>query len=109
VKFIVLFALSNHIKHVKGKKNILSFKSITEMYLQVYQENIYAENKKFNSFKKVARSLGYDENDLSLVSFNSVSMSESSFILSPFQIISCFKSFGCYAFKNNNMCRYMVK
>lgn len=48
------------------------------MYSQVYQENIYAENKKFHSFKKVARSLAYDENDLTLVSLHSVSMSESS-------------------------------
>lgn len=71
--------LSNHINDVK-KKNILSCKSSTEIYLQVYQENIYAENKNFHSFKKVARSLGYDENDLSIVSFHSVSMSESSFI-----------------------------
>ncbi|ONM55164.1 alanine aminotransferase 2 isoform X1 [Zea mays] len=42
---------------------------------EVYQENIYAENKKFHSFKKVARSLAYDENDLTLVSLHSVSMS----------------------------------
>ncbi|TVU09663.1 hypothetical protein EJB05_43152, partial [Eragrostis curvula] len=40
----------------------------------VYQDNVYVENKRFNSFKKVARSLGYDENDLSIVSFHSVSM-----------------------------------
>ncbi|WVZ65049.1 hypothetical protein U9M48_014471 [Paspalum notatum var. saurae] len=41
---------------------------------EVYQENVYSENKKFHSFKKVARSLGYDETDLSIVSFHSVSM-----------------------------------
>lgn len=41
---------------------------------EVYQDNVYVENKKFHSFKKVARSLGYDEMDLSLVSFHSVSM-----------------------------------
>ncbi|KAL6846188.1 hypothetical protein ACP4OV_023636 [Aristida adscensionis] len=41
---------------------------------EVYQDNIYVENKKFHSFKKVARSLGYDETDLSIVSFHSVSM-----------------------------------
>ncbi|GJN33911.1 hypothetical protein PR202_gb22541 [Eleusine coracana subsp. coracana] len=41
---------------------------------EVYQDNVYAENKKFNSFKKVARSLDYDENDLSIVSFHSSSM-----------------------------------
>ncbi|KAF0911333.1 hypothetical protein E2562_008222 [Oryza meyeriana var. granulata] len=41
---------------------------------EVYQDNVYTENKKFNSFKKVARSLGYDQEDLSVVSFHSVSM-----------------------------------
>ncbi|OEL37702.1 Alanine aminotransferase 2, mitochondrial [Dichanthelium oligosanthes] len=41
---------------------------------EVYQENVYVETKKFHSFKKVARSLGYNEKDLSLVSFHSVSM-----------------------------------
>ncbi|XP_008783332.2 alanine aminotransferase 2 isoform X2 [Phoenix dactylifera] len=40
---------------------------------EVYQENIYVDNKKFNSFKKIARSMGYGEKDISLVSFQSVS------------------------------------
>ncbi|KAG1342565.1 alanine aminotransferase 2 [Cocos nucifera] len=40
---------------------------------EVYQENIYVENKKFNSFKKIARSMGYGEKDISLASFQSVS------------------------------------
>uniref|UniRef100_A0A0E0M781 Alanine aminotransferase 2 n=1 Tax=Oryza punctata TaxID=4537 RepID=A0A0E0M781_ORYPU len=40
---------------------------------EVYQENIYTDQKKFNSFKKVARSIGYGEGDISLVSFHSVS------------------------------------
>ncbi|KAK7389706.1 hypothetical protein VNO78_24973 [Psophocarpus tetragonolobus] len=40
---------------------------------EVYQENIYAPEKKFHSFKKVSRSMGYGENDISLVSFQSVS------------------------------------
>ncbi|KAH7655328.1 alanine transaminase protein [Dioscorea alata] len=39
---------------------------------EVYQENIYVENKQFNSFKKISRMMGYDE-ELSLVSFQSVS------------------------------------
>uniref|UniRef100_A0A0E0M778 Alanine aminotransferase 1 n=1 Tax=Oryza punctata TaxID=4537 RepID=A0A0E0M778_ORYPU len=33
---------------------------------EVYQENIYVDNKKFNSFKKIARSMGYKEDDLPL-------------------------------------------
>ncbi|CAL9240404.1 unnamed protein product [Arabidopsis halleri] len=40
---------------------------------EVYQENVYVPDKKFHSFKKVARSLGYGEKDISLVSFQSVS------------------------------------
>uniref|UniRef100_A0A0D3HD77 Aminotransferase class I/classII large domain-containing protein n=2 Tax=Oryza TaxID=4527 RepID=A0A0D3HD77_9ORYZ len=34
---------------------------------EVYQENIYVDNKKFNSFKKIARSMGYNEDDLPLI------------------------------------------
>lgn len=40
---------------------------------EVYQENIYVPEKKFHSFKKIARSMGYGEEDLALVSFQSVS------------------------------------
>jgi alanine transaminase len=42
-------------------------------FIQVYQENVYVPEKKFDSFKKVARSMGYGEKDISLVSFQSVS------------------------------------
>ncbi|KAJ4814609.1 Alanine aminotransferase 2 [Rhynchospora pubera] len=40
---------------------------------EVYQENIYVDDKSFNSFKKIARSMGYGEDDLAVVSFQSVS------------------------------------
>ncbi|XP_062087948.1 alanine aminotransferase 2 [Humulus lupulus] len=40
---------------------------------EVYQENVYVPDKKFHSFKKVSRSMGYGEADISLVSFQSVS------------------------------------
>ncbi|KAJ6327351.1 hypothetical protein OIU78_014267 [Salix suchowensis] len=40
---------------------------------EVYQENVYVPEKKFHSFKKVARSMGYGEKDISIVSFQSVS------------------------------------
>ncbi|KAG6418391.1 hypothetical protein SASPL_120595 [Salvia splendens] len=40
---------------------------------EVYQENVYVPDKKFYSFKKVARSMGYGEKDITLVSFQSVS------------------------------------
>ncbi|GMH14184.1 hypothetical protein Nepgr_016025 [Nepenthes gracilis] len=40
---------------------------------EVYQENIYVPDKKFHSFKKVSRSMGYGEKDISLVSYQSVS------------------------------------
>ncbi|KAL3528541.1 hypothetical protein ACH5RR_007863 [Cinchona calisaya] len=40
---------------------------------EVYQENIYVPDKQFHSFKKVSRSMGFGEKDISLVSFQSVS------------------------------------
>ncbi|KAK4365658.1 hypothetical protein RND71_013538 [Anisodus tanguticus] len=40
---------------------------------EVYQENVYVPDKKFYSFKKITRSMGYGEKDISLVSFQSVS------------------------------------
>ncbi|MQM05119.1 hypothetical protein Taro_037927 [Colocasia esculenta] len=40
---------------------------------EVYQENVYVDNKKFHSFKKVSRSMGYGDKDIALVSFQSVS------------------------------------
>ncbi|KAL3375735.1 hypothetical protein AABB24_006943 [Solanum stoloniferum] len=40
---------------------------------EVYQENVYVPEKQFHSFKKVARSMGFGEKDISLVSFQSVS------------------------------------
>ncbi|PON78281.1 Glycine dehydrogenase (decarboxylating) [Trema orientale] len=40
---------------------------------EVYQENVYVPDKKFHSFKKISRSMGYGEEDIALVSFQSVS------------------------------------
>ncbi|KAL8253516.1 hypothetical protein R6Q59_037209 [Mikania micrantha] len=40
---------------------------------EAYQENIYAPDKKFYSFKKICRSMGYNDKDIPLVSFQSVS------------------------------------
>ncbi|WJX92344.1 Alanine--glyoxylate aminotransferase 2, mitochondrial [Trifolium repens] len=40
---------------------------------EVYQENVYVPEKKFHSFKKVSRSMQYGKDDISLVSFQSVS------------------------------------
>ncbi|KAL6010561.1 hypothetical protein ACLOJK_000995 [Asimina triloba] len=40
---------------------------------EVYQENIYVDDKKFNSFKKISRSMGYGKEDIALASFHSVS------------------------------------
>ncbi|XP_027334295.1 alanine aminotransferase 2-like isoform X2 [Abrus precatorius] len=40
---------------------------------EVYQENVYVPEKKFHSFKKVSRSMGYGDKDITLVSFQSVS------------------------------------
>ena len=42
-------------------------------HMQVYQENVYASDKKFTSFKKITRDMGYTEENFSLVSFQSTS------------------------------------
>lgn len=41
--------------------------------LQVYQENVYVENVKFSSFRKVLMEMGEEYNEFQLVSFNSTS------------------------------------
>lgn len=51
--------------------------------MQVYQENIYVPEKQFHSFKKISRTMGYGEKDISLVSFQSVSKGK--------LILSCLK------------------
>lgn len=51
--------------------------------MQVYQENIYVPEKQFHSFKKISRTMGYGEKDISLVSFQSVSKGK--------VILSCLK------------------
>ena len=40
---------------------------------EVYQENVYAEGKKFTSFKKVVRDMGYAEDKFPIVSMHSTS------------------------------------
>lgn len=40
---------------------------------EVYQDNVYASDKKFTSFKRIARKMGYQNHELSLVSINSSS------------------------------------
>lgn len=40
---------------------------------EVYQENVYAVGKKFNSFKKIARSMGLEDKDIAIISYQSVS------------------------------------
>lgn len=60
----------------ENQKGIVEFCKQEELVLladEVYQENVYVPDKKFHSFKKIARSLGYGDKDLSLVSFQSIS------------------------------------
>ncbi|CAL4941572.1 unnamed protein product [Urochloa decumbens] len=40
---------------------------------EVYQDNIFVDNVKFSSFKKITRLMGYSEDDLPLISFQSAS------------------------------------
>ncbi|KAF2923934.1 hypothetical protein DAI22_07g230900 [Oryza sativa Japonica Group] len=68
--------LSLRVLAEENQKKIVEFCKNEGLVLladEVYQENIYVEDKKFHSFKKIARSMGYTDDDLPLVSFQSVS------------------------------------
>ncbi|XP_078432869.1 alanine aminotransferase 2 isoform X2 [Wolffia australiana] len=79
VRALVVINPGNPTGQVLGEENqreIVEFCKAEGLVLladEVYQENIYVEDKKFHSFKKVARSMGYGEEDVALVSFQSVS------------------------------------
>ena len=45
----------------------------TAHFVQVYQENVYAEGAKFHSFREVVRSMGPAYKNFQLTSFNSTS------------------------------------
>lgn len=57
-------------------------------FIQVYQENVYVPEKTFHSFKKISRSMGYGEKDISLVSFQSVSKGKLDSSIKLIKIIS---------------------
>uniref|UniRef100_A0A0A8YEL6 alanine transaminase n=1 Tax=Arundo donax TaxID=35708 RepID=A0A0A8YEL6_ARUDO len=67
---------TGHVLVEEDQREIVEFCRNEDLVLladEVYQENIYTDENKFNSFKKIARSIGYGEEDISLVSFHSVS------------------------------------
>lgn len=67
---------TGHVLVEENQREIVDFCRNEDLVLladEVYQENIYADEKGFHSFKKIARSMGYGEGDISLVSFHSIS------------------------------------
>ncbi|KAJ1295628.1 hypothetical protein BS78_01G237900 [Paspalum vaginatum] len=67
---------TGHVLVEENQREIVEFCRNEDLVLladEVYQENIYTYEKEFHSFKKIARSMGYGEGDISLVSFHSVS------------------------------------
>ncbi|OQU91865.1 hypothetical protein SORBI_3001G260701 [Sorghum bicolor] len=79
VRGLVVINPGNPTGHVLMEENqceIVDFCRNEDLVLladEVYQENVYTDEKKFHSFKKIARSMGYGEGDISLVSFHSIS------------------------------------
>nr|KJB57090.1 hypothetical protein B456_009G147700 [Gossypium raimondii] len=57
----------------ENQKAIVEFCKQEGLVLLADEENVYVPEKKFHSFKKVSRSMGYGEKDIALVSFQSVS------------------------------------
>lgn len=71
-----LILLADEVSKLFKNPNCTGYNSLLQIsgeFVQVYQENVYVPNKKFNSFKKISRSMGYGEKDITLVSFQSVS------------------------------------
>ena len=67
---------TGQILEVENMKEIIEFchkENIVLMADEVYQENVYAEGKKFISFRKVLYDMGEEYNDVQLISFHSVS------------------------------------
>jgi aspartate/methionine/tyrosine aminotransferase len=60
----------------ENMKDIIKFIHKNKLLLmadEVYQENVYAENSRFTSFRKVLLSMGPEYEDAQLISFNSIS------------------------------------
>ncbi|KAL9677458.1 hypothetical protein QQ045_005689 [Rhodiola kirilowii] len=79
VRALVVINPGNPTGQVLGEDNqrdIVDFckqESLVLLADEVYQENVYVPEKQFHSFKKVARSMGYGDKDIALVSYQSVS------------------------------------
>ncbi|PUZ39392.1 hypothetical protein GQ55_9G304000 [Panicum hallii var. hallii] len=67
---------TGHVLVEENQREIIEFcrkEGLVLLADEVYQENIYIADRKFKSFKKIARSMEFGEGDISLVSFHSVS------------------------------------
>ena len=53
--------------------SVLQFFKLDTINVQVYQENIYVEGVKFQSFHKILHDMGPEVSDIQMVSFNSTS------------------------------------
>merc|ERR1711907_657964 len=64
---------------LENQKQIIDFCKREGLILladEVYQDNIYAEGKEFNSFKKVLKSMGDEYSSVQLVSFQTLPLAE---------------------------------
>jgi len=64
---------TGHVLVEANQREIVEFcrkESLVLLADEVYQENIYIADRKFKSFKKIARSMKFDEGDIfSILSF----------------------------------------
>lgn len=59
------------------------------MHFQVYQDNVYASNRQFHSFKKVSREMGHPYDKLELASFLSCSKGNKKHKIVCFHVTIC--------------------
>lgn len=79
IKGLVIINPGNPTGQCMSKQTVLDVvqfcheENLVLMADEVYQENVYVKDIAFVSAKKAARQLGYDDNDIELVSFHSTS------------------------------------
>ena len=69
-----LFIFADEVSPIFFKQNKKPYINHSTLFsLQVYQDNVYADNREFHSFKKVTREMGDPYDKLELASFLSCS------------------------------------
>ena len=81
-----LFIFADEVSRLIIRKQQRNFLTYIRVYYQVYQDNVYADNREFYSFKKITREMGDPYDKLELASFMSCSKGADAFIDQDFVV-----------------------